>query len=84
MAIQIKNKKGFKVIQLSFDELLKLGWGNLCMYCNNEITNEIYYIAVLNDLMCKTCYEKWINQATRYYEDLEIEKSNFNKIWNML
>ena len=55
------------------------------MDCNKECPNkDIYYIAVLNDTMCKECYKKWVKSAKRYAEDIPIENKNFNYYKNLL
>lgn len=43
-----------------------------------EVIGDIYYIAVLNDTMCKDCYESWLKRAEYYPEDKAIEDRNFN------
>lgn len=64
MAELVKNDKGFKVIKLSTEEAKKLGWGIdysgecICTDCDELISGDIYYVVVLNDTMCKECYEK--------------------------
>ena len=42
------------------------------------VHGDIYYVAVLNDTMCRDCYEEWLKDATRYVEDIPIEERNFN------
>ena len=83
MAKIVDNNKGFKVICINNYEAANLGFGIvpgncICMNCNNLIQNEIYYIAVLNDVMCKQCYEKWYKRATYYKEDTQYENKYFN------
>lgn len=83
MATVVKNDKGFKVINLSKEEASSLGFGLssgacVCMHCNKYCIKDIYYIAVLNDTMCKSCYEHWLKGATRYSDDIPIEDKNFN------
>lgn len=72
MARIVENDKGFKVIALSHEEGEALGWGIwhrndedtddlcdfLCMHCNKPIEGELYYVAVLNDVMDEECYNK--------------------------
>lgn len=77
MASIVNNDKGFKVICLSPIEAFKLGWGNICMRCNGKVHKELYYIAVLNDVMCKYCYKEWLEEAKHYSEDTPIENRNF-------
>lgn len=82
MARIVNNDKGFKVIALSIEEANDLGWGcsegQICMNCNDIIDGEVYYIAVLNDVMDKDCYESWLKRAKHYSEDKTIEDRNFN------
>ena len=85
MAKIVNNDKGFKIISLSTEDAASLGFGIdgsgtcICMHCNKGCrSGDIYYIAVLHDIMCKKCYERWIKSATRYAEDIPIENRNFN------
>ncbi len=83
MAEVVQNDKGFKVIRMTPRESSFIGFGIepgkcLCMHCNNFIDKDIYYIAVLNDTMCKECYEEWYKTATNYDEDKRIEFRYFS------
>ena len=94
MARIVKNDKGFKVIALSHEEGETLGWGIwhrndedtddlcdfICMRCNRLIEGELYYVAVLNDVMCKEHYEQWYNSAVRYSDDILVENKNFHDV----
>lgn len=81
MAQIIDNKKGFKVIQIGRDDLVRtlaaFGSSGICDRCCKS-PNTGYYIAVLNMWFCPECYNKWIANATRYDEDKEVEERNFN------
>lgn len=95
MARVVQNDKGFKVIALSHAEGRCMDWGLyhvdetlhhgktifLCMHCNKPIEGELYYIAALNDLMDKECYDKWCKDAIHYSDDKPIEDNNFNRVW---
>lgn len=74
------NKKGFKVIQVSRNELMdKLGqYGamGICDRCNGTASTG-YYIAVLNQWFCPHCYQEWYHRATYYPEDTKVENKNF-------
>ena len=87
MATIINNEKGFKIIKLSPKEaLVHAGFGIGCeLVCGNcneaffiDDEAELYYIAVLNMVFCKSCYEEWINNTTYYPEDSAIELKRFN------
>lgn len=63
-------------------EASKLGFGIglsvcICSSCNEDIFDNIYYIAVLHDVMCEACYEEWYENATYYEEDTKYENINF-------
>ena len=85
MATIVNNDKGFKVISLSTEDTASLGFGLcgsgacVCMHCNKKcLSGDIYYVAVLNDTMCKDCYEEWLKDAIRYVSDIPIEERRFN------
>lgn len=87
MAELIKNDKGFKVISLSIKDAASLGFGLygsgacVCMHCNKGcLSGDIYYVAVLNDTMCKDCYEKWYKSAVNYPEDRQYEERFFQRV----
>ena len=85
MAKRINCKKGFKVISLTPKEAETIGFGFeegcLCMECNNIIKDNVYYIAVLNDVMDEECFNNWLETAIHYSEDARIEDSNFLNIY---
>lgn len=43
-----------------------------------------YYVAVLNQWICKKCYEDWKMRARWYKEDSAIESKNFQYYANRL
>lgn len=61
----------------------------ICDKCNDLLsdesyTKEVYYVAVLNRLFCKRCYDNFIASATRYDEDMPIEEDYFNTYAKLL
>ena len=59
----------------------------LCGTCNNECSSEdIYYVACLNEVMCKDCIDDFVNNSTHYddIESLEYEVQHFNFIADRL
>lgn len=81
MAKIIENEKGFKVIEVTGREMLKIGCGNICDNCAEMESGTGYYVAVLNRWFCPECYEKWygyaINYANEHHSDRLIEERNF-------
>ena len=65
---------GFSVLSIDGGQYL------VCDNCNEDIeeSDTCYYVAVLNRLFCKQCYEQWIAHATYYREDAEIEFRNYS------
>lgn len=85
MAKILENKKGFKVIQMSYAEISILT-GNpcpICDMCANPKVAQGYYIAVLNQWFCKKCYNEWYERAEFYPEDARIENEHFEFYKNL-
>lgn len=77
MAKAIENHKGFLVLEISRQEMIdKCGSLGICDYCNGPASKG-YYVAVLNRWYCPACYKHFINTATRYEEDIPIEKAHY-------
>ena len=57
MAKIVDNPKRFKVIELSRNELAKIGGIGICDRCNGT-SNTGYYVAVLNCWFCPKCNTK--------------------------
>lgn len=57
MAKIVDNPKRFKVIELSRNELAKIGGIGICDRCNGT-SNTGYYVAVLNCWFCPKCYNE--------------------------
>ena len=53
----------------------------ICDDCNEEINADetCYYVAVLNRVFCKKCYDEWIASAKYYSEDAPFEERNYNR-----
>lgn len=68
--------------------MLSVGGGErmVCDSCNTEIKAEdtCYFIAVLNQVMCKDCFERWHKTAKFYPEDVPFERKNYQRAQNML
>lgn len=83
MAKKYENSKDIAIIELTFDEADKIGFGPICDNCNDILMlsrENVYYIPVLNRLFCKDCLEEWLNRNTtkRYEEDNHYEKVHYN------
>lgn len=91
MAQKVENNKGFLVIEMTPYEAIFIcnfgAFGELiCDDCNKLLNEDdnVYYIAALNQLFCKKCYENWLNYAVRYEEDIEYETNYFNHYAKLL
>ena len=71
---------GFSMISIAGGERM------VCDWCNDEIKAEdtCYYVAVLNQVMCKKCFEQWHASAKYYPEDVPVEKRNFQRTQEQL
>lgn len=75
-----KNEKGFLILEVSRDRMLerleKCGCLGICDFCA-VIPEKGYYVAVLNQWLCKECFDDWYGCAERYSEDIPIEEKNY-------
>lgn len=93
MAKGFFNERGFKVIEVTYDEWVK-ATGALQVFCDwcddcwcadflgEKAAAEIgkckfYYIAVLNELYCEKCYNERKHNMDNYIEDAPIENRNY-------
>ncbi len=83
MAKVIQSEKGFKLIEVSWLEIVELGGLGICDSCGKTAGTGVY-IAVLNSWYCKECFEKWHKRAKHYAQDSRIEESNFNVYKSLL
>ena len=88
MAKKYKNDKGFLIIEMSYEEAAnKCGFGFgvgiikhiVCDVCNEIFSknDNIYYIAALNQALCKECCDDFINNMDRT-EDIPYEEKHYN------
>ena len=52
----------------------------ICDHCNEFVKEDetCYYVAVLNYILCKDCFDCWLETATYYPEDAAIEQKNYD------
>ena len=92
MAKIYKNDKNFLIIQMTGAEASSLGFGIeipgclnaiICGSCNSQIEHkDIFYIAGINEVMCKDCTDDYIKNMNHYidYDSLKYEINHFNII----
>lgn len=75
----VKTIKGFKVIKCP-RKTLETATGQIKCVCDDCLNSPDigYYIAVLNQWLCPTCYERWIKSAKRHKEDIWVENKNYS------
>lgn len=94
MAKNVINEKGFKVIALKPDECKQIGFGFqdetdfelICDDCNELINDELYvfYVCVLNGVLCKSCFQEWYETAVYYPEDVRYENDKYEYIKSLI
>lgn len=72
-------EKGFKVIELNVEQMLKLGGMCICDSCNNAMFTGTF-IGALNRVYCATCFENFNKTATYYPEDSKFEENSVNRV----
>ena len=75
------NNKGFLILEVSRERMLerleKYGCLGCCDFCA-VIPEKGYYVAVLNQWLCKGCFDEWYGRAERDREDISIEEKNYD------
>lgn len=88
MAKIYENEKGFKIIEVTAREMLKIGRGDICDNCGEQQLDNGYYVAVLDQWFCPTCFEMWYDGAINYASpgntDARIENRHFEFHENLL
>lgn len=95
MAKQVIGKNGHLCIEMTMIEAIdECGFGipsdreSLCDNCNERLFEEqedpVYYIAVLNMLFCKDCFDDYIENTPYYEEDKEYELNTYNHYAKLL
>ena len=96
MAEIVKNDKNFLIIKLNGEEANKLNFGMLpglkdniiiCGSCNVICDeSELYYIAGINEVLCKDCMEDFVKNMNHYTDNnsLRYEIKHFNYFANIL
>lgn len=83
MAEILQNNKRYCLIKMTWAEYVATTdtWG-MCDCCGKYDANEeYYYVAMVNDFYCKTCFEAWYN-SQKYLSpsDYKKERENFNSM----
>ena len=80
MAKQITRGK-FLLIECTAGELMNAVGSDICIcdWCAKPFlpSEKGCYIAVLNQWYCQKCFEEWIERATWYPQDVDVERKNF-------
>lgn len=96
MAKVYKNDKNFLIIEMTGKEASNINFGIetigclniiLCGSCNSQIEYKtIYYIAGINEVMCKDCVDDYIKNMNHYTDDdsLKYEINHFNFVASKL
>lgn len=80
MAKKFENDKGYLIIEMSPEEAEIAGFPlevQSCMECGNRITDKVYYIAVMNNLVCGECLESWMDDDIYDEADQPDELENY-------
>ena len=80
MATEIRNRKGFKVLKIDRKELLQkmfiYGCLGVCDHCL-DTPDTGYFVVALNHWICPSCYQKWMDHAVFYPEDMKYELKKY-------
>ncbi len=72
-------KQGYSYIKCNKQDCINWGGLGICDSCGKIMNESIYLIFILNQAFCKKCFNDWIDRASRYEEDIELQKENHIK-----
>lgn len=83
---EIVSPTGYKVIKLTRLEAAAIEFVNICDHCNSIITDDMYYIAAINQLVCHNCYKNKISKCPKHkdIETIRFEHDNYDKVLTQL
>ena len=86
MANKYENDKQLLIIHMSWREFVAARDEFGQCYCCGEANFDEggYYVAIVDDWYCKTCFDAYYSGAKRTKGDLEKERMNYNKMRNRL
>ncbi len=73
-------KQGYSYVKCKREDCLEWGGFAICDDCNEDMTDDVYLIFILNRAFCTKCFAEWQNRSTRYSEDLQLQKES-QKRW---
>lgn len=77
MAREFKSKKGYRVFEVSINEILSWGGLAVCDSCNNARRDNVL-IPVLNSCYCSECFDEWNKRHEFYPEDVAVQERIIN------
>lgn len=86
MAKLLTNSKGFLIIKMCWREYVAVSdTFGLCDLCGqNSCEEDLFFVAVLNQVYCPTCYKAWYDGAKRYSSEMQKEQLAFVEMKNKL
>lgn len=87
MATKWENDKRFFIIKMTWADYVATtdSWG-MCDCCGKyDAAEEYYYVAMVDDYYCKSCFEMWY-RSTKYLsgEDYRKELANYKKVVKLM
>lgn len=73
---------GYSYLKCDVHDCYKWGGFGICDSCGKEMKDRVYLIYILHQAFCPDCFSEWIENSTRYEDDLELQKVNHIKWYN--
>lgn len=71
----------FLILEMDREEIVDIFQSpGICDWCGRFIPGKGYYIAVLNSVYDKDCFENWKKRATYYPSDAPVERRNYEYV----
>lgn len=72
-------KQGYSYLKCTAQDCYEWGGAAICDDCGEHMTEEVYLVYILARAYCPKCFDDWIKRATRYEDDLQLQKQNHER-----
>ena len=74
--------KGYSYIKCNVSDCFRWGGCGICDSCGHYMQDDVYLIYILGQAFCPECFKEWLENSTKYEEDLDLQKKNHIKWYN--
>lgn len=67
---------GYSYIKCDQEDCFRWGGYSVCDSCGQLMQDDVYLIYILGQAFCPECFKEWVENSTRYEDDLKLQDRN--------